>query len=174
MRASTSSLMMRLALSRRAPSRRPAQVRVKLPEGLAHADAQAVVLAALSDIDAKTRGGATAPALAQKIAILLGREQLLLRIGLLCDLFLDDLAQLHQPCQLGSAVSGADMADDLLSHLFAVAIALHDLHAPSVAVGIEFLSHEHAGKYIAFRADMQVYILLRALHQGCSGFTLAR
>ena len=152
----------------------PAQVRVKLPEGLAHADAQAVVLAALSDIDAKTRGGATAPALAQKIGILLGREQLLLRIGLLCDLFLDDLAQLHQPCQLGSAVSGADMADDLLSHLFAVAIALHDLHAPSVAVGIEFLSHEHAGKYIAFRADMQVYILLRALHQGCSGFTLAR
>ena len=64
-------------------------------------------------------------------------EQLLLRIGLLPEIFLDELAELHQLGQLGAAGRGADMADDLLAHLLAVAEALHDLHPVSVSGGIE-------------------------------------
>ncbi len=61
---------------------------------------------ALSKVDAKGCRIAVASALAQKTRVLLGREQLLLRIGLLSEIFLDELAELHQLCQLG--VAGMD------------------------------------------------------------------
>ena len=121
----------------------PAHARVKPAECFAHADVQAVLFPALSKVDAEVRRFAVASALAQKIRVLLGREQLLLRIGLLPEIFLDELAELHQLCQLGAAGRGADMADNLLAHLLAVAEALHDLHPVSVSGGIEFLSYKH-------------------------------
>ena len=94
---------------------------------------------ALSKVDAEVRRFAVASALAQKIRVLLGREQLLLRIGLLPEIK-DELAELHQLCQLGAAGRGADRR---MIFNAPVAEALHDLHPVSVSGGIEFLSYKH-------------------------------
>ena len=99
---------------------------------------------------------AVASALAQKIRVRLGVNSSCCVLDC-CQIFLDELAELHQLCQLGAAGRGADMADNLLAHLLAVAEALHDLHPVSVSGGIEFLSYIDRGlKLYISQIDMQV------------------
>ena len=117
---------------------------------------------------------AVASALAQKIRVLLGREQLLLRIGLLPEIFLDELAELHQLCQLVAAGRGADMADNLLAAP-SCRRGSSARSAPGIGCGRHRISFLQTWMKLYLSPDRYAsIILMRALHRCFSEWTLAR
>ena len=89
---------------------------------------------------------------------LLGRKQR--RLALICKLRLDVFPKPPQALQLVLVHGHADVADDALAHLAAVAHALDQLHRAAGAVGRGLDAHEHGGSIARNRAICnQEYLL---------------